>query len=148
MKPTNKIIIYDDSCPMCSAYTKAFVQTGLIASSGRRSFSGISAELLEKIDNHKCRNEIPLIDTATSKVKYGIEALLDILGDKFPLIKSIGHLKPVNWFLKKFYNLVHSTGGWLQPANFMKVISIVPLILMSNTEYYFCAWACLLIPLC
>ena len=98
--------MYDDSCPMCSAYTKAFVQTGLIESSGRRSFSGINAELLEKIDTHKCRNEIPLINTETNKVKYGIDSLLEILGDKFPLIKSIGHLKPVNWFLKKLYNLV------------------------------------------
>jgi hypothetical protein len=120
MKPANKIIIYDDSCPMCSAYTKAFVQTGLIESSGRRSFSGISAELLEQVDNHKCRNEIPLIDTATNKVKYGIEALLEILGDKFPVIKRIGNLKPVNWFLKRFYNLVSFNRRVITASKFTK----------------------------
>lgn len=106
MKTTNKIIIYDDSCPMCSAYTKAFVQAGLIQPSGRKSFSAVSSELLEKIDKHKCRNEIPLIDIPANRVKYGIDALLDILGDKWPFIKKIGQIKPANWFLKRLYNLV------------------------------------------
>ena len=99
MRPANKIIIYDDTCPMCSAYTKAFVQTGLIDSSGRKCFSAISPKILGEIDT--CRNEIPLIDTAVHTVKYGIDALLEILGARWPLIKTIGNAKPVNWFLKR-----------------------------------------------
>ena len=106
MKPSDKIIIYDDTCPMCSAYTKAFVYTGFLTKEGRRSFSDINEELLEKIDNSTCRNEIPLINTSTNTVKYGIDALLDILGFKLPAIKTIGSFKPVNWCLKKIYNLI------------------------------------------
>jgi predicted DCC family thiol-disulfide oxidoreductase YuxK len=106
MKPANKIILYDDACPMCSTYTKAFVQTGLIDPSGRKSFSAVSPELLGEIDPHRCRNEIPLIDTAAHTVKYGIDALLEILSARWPLVKTIGSLKPINWFLKKLYNLV------------------------------------------
>ena len=106
MKPTNKIIIYDDSCPMCSVYTKAFVRTGFITQEGRKSFSNIDAEILEQIDNYKCRNKIPLIDTSNNSVKYGIDALLEILNEKIPLIKTIGTFKPVNRFLKKLYNLI------------------------------------------
>jgi hypothetical protein len=106
MKPTNKIIIYDDSCPMCSVYTKAFVRTGFITQEGRRSFSNIDAEILKQLDNYKCRNEIPLVDTSNNSVKYGIDALLEILNVKIPLIKTIGTFKPVNWFLKKLYNLI------------------------------------------
>jgi hypothetical protein len=91
---------------MCSVYTKAFVHAGLIEPSGRKSFSGINVEILKKIDNHKCRNEIPLINTKTNKITYGIDALLDILGDKWPLIKNIGNFSAVNWLLKRLYNLV------------------------------------------
>src|SRR5215210_3862905 len=101
MKPTAKIIIYDDSCPMCSAYTKAMVTAGLIEPSGRRSFSAINTEVLAKIDTCKCRNEIPLINSSTQTIKYGIDALLDILGDKWPFVKAAESAKPVNWFLKK-----------------------------------------------
>jgi hypothetical protein len=106
MKATNNIIIYDDACPMCSAYTKAFVNAGLINPNGRKSFSTIDKNFLEQIDVHKCKNEIPLINTQTNKIHYGIDALLEILGTKFLLIKTIGNIRPVNWFLKKLYNLV------------------------------------------
>ena len=77
---SNKIIIYDDNCPLCSAYTNAFVKTGFIDKEGRRDFSTISPELLKKIDLHKSVNEIPLVDIKSNQVWYGIDALLEVLG--------------------------------------------------------------------
>jgi len=101
-----KIIIYDDSCPLCSAYTNAFIQTGLIDKDGRKNFSTVSADLVEKIDLKRAVNEIPVIDTVTSQVWYGIDALLEILQQKIPFIKPIGNIKPVKWLLLKLYKFI------------------------------------------
>ena len=102
----NKILIYDDNCPLCTWYSGLFVKYGFLHAAGRKAFSTVDDDLLSKIDFDKSRNEIPLLDTSTNKVLYGIDALLEILGQKTPLIKSIGNVPPVKWFLKKLYKLI------------------------------------------
>ncbi len=102
----NKILIYDDNCPFCTWYSNLFVKYGFLDREGRKDFSSLSPSLLERIDMGKSRNEIPLLDKSTGKVQYGIDALLELLGQKYPLIKRTGKLAPVNWFLRKLYKLV------------------------------------------
>lgn len=106
MKTNTKIIIYDNSCPLCAAYTNAFIKTGLIDKDGRKDFSTIDPALLNRIDQKRCSNEIPVIDTSTSQVWYGIDALLEILHQKYPFIKKIGSKAPVKWMLEKVYKLI------------------------------------------
>jgi len=106
MENNDKILVYDDACPLCVAYTSAFVKTGLLTAEGRQSFSDVSAELLHTINYQRSKNEIPLLDPVNNKVWYGIDALLEILGSQCPIIKTIGHIKPVNWFLKKLYSFI------------------------------------------
>lgn len=106
MENNDKILVYDDACPLCVAYTSAFVKTGLLTAEGRQSFSDVSAELLHTINYQRSKNEIPLLDPVTNKVWYGIDALLEIFGSKYPIIKTIGHYKPVNWLLKKLYSFI------------------------------------------
>jgi len=100
------IIIYDDYCPMCDIYTNAFIKTGFLTKNGRQSFSTIDSNLLEKIDLERSKHEIPYLNTKTGQVWYGIDALLEILGAKIPLIKTIGNIKPVRYFLLKLYKLI------------------------------------------
>lgn len=106
MENTDKILIYDDACPLCAAYTGAFVKTGLLTPEGRKPFSAATPELLHSINWQRSKNEIPLLDPDTKQVWYGIDALLEILGQKCPLIKTIGLCKPVNWGLKKLYSFI------------------------------------------
>lgn len=101
-----KIIIYDDNCPICSAYTNAFVKTGLLDKDGRKNFSTINPELLSKIDFKKSVNEIPVIDTASGQVWYGIDALLEILQGKIPFAKKVGNIPLFKCGLTKFYKLI------------------------------------------
>jgi len=103
---TNKILIYDDNCPLCTWYSDAFVKCGLLPAEGRKAFSVIDSALFNKIDFDKSRNEIPLIDTMSGKVFYGIDSLLEILDQKIPLIKKIGNFMPLKWFLRKLYKFV------------------------------------------
>jgi predicted DCC family thiol-disulfide oxidoreductase YuxK len=106
MESTDKILVYDDACPLCVAYTGAFVKTGLLTVEGRKSFSDATPELLHHINWQRSKNEIPLLDPQTKQVWYGIDALLEILGKRFPVIKTIGRYKPVNWLLKKLYSFI------------------------------------------
>jgi predicted DCC family thiol-disulfide oxidoreductase YuxK len=106
MKTNKHILVYDDTCPMCALYSGAFVKTGLLAPEGRKAFNDAGAAVLGQIDLQRGRNEIPLIDTAQQKVYYGIDALLEILGQKMPWVKTVGNWAPVKWFLYRLYRLV------------------------------------------
>ncbi len=72
----NKIIIYDDNCPLCAAYTKAFVSAGMIQQKNRKSFNTVEPLLLELVDTKRCPNEIPVIDRDSKEVYYGIDGLI------------------------------------------------------------------------
>lgn len=101
-----KILVYDDDCPLCQWYTGLFVKYKLLEPQGRVEFSRIEPKMLALLDADRGRNEIPLLDTSSGKVLYGIDALLDILGQKMPFIPVIGNLPPVKWFLLKLYKLI------------------------------------------
>jgi len=102
----NKILVYDDNCPLCTWYSGLFVKYGFLQADARKAFSSLDNSILQKIDFDKSRNEIPLLDTSTSKVLYGIDALLEILNEKIPNIKIIGSVQPIKWLLKKLYKLI------------------------------------------
>ena len=102
----NKILVYDDNCPLCTWYSGLFVKYGFLNAEGRKPFSTLDEKLLLKINFDKSRNEIPLFDTTTNKVVYGIDALLEILDQKIPFIKAAGNCRPIKWFLKKLYKLI------------------------------------------
>ena len=48
----HKIIIYDDVCPMCKAYTEGFVQLGWLPLENRIGFSQVPKAILDKIDSN------------------------------------------------------------------------------------------------
>lgn len=106
MKTSNKILLYDDHCPLCVWYTGLFVKYGLLKAENRIAFSGADASLLSLIDFETGRNEIPLIDPEKAEVVYGLDALLSILGQSFPLVRRITSIEPLYWFFKKLYKLV------------------------------------------
>lgn len=100
------LLIYDDNCPLCQWYTQVFVNTGLLPADGRIPYSTISPRLQARIDEDKGRNQIPLIDLATGQTWYGLDALLEVLGRRFHLVKRLGHWLPLYWFLTRLYRLI------------------------------------------
>jgi predicted DCC family thiol-disulfide oxidoreductase YuxK len=102
----NKVLVYDDNCPLCTWYSGLFVKYGFLNAEDRKPFSTLDDKLVAKIDFDKSRNEIPLLDISTHKVVYGIDALLEILDQKIPFIKATGNFAPLKWVLKRFYKLV------------------------------------------
>jgi hypothetical protein len=102
----NKAIIYDDTCPMCNIYTKAFVQYGFLKSENRLSFTKIDDTIASKLDLHRSKHEIPLIDQDTGEVLYGVDSLVFLLSQKMPWIGKVMKLNFLYLFVKQFYKLV------------------------------------------
>jgi predicted DCC family thiol-disulfide oxidoreductase YuxK len=101
----NKAMIYDDNCPLCSCYTRAFVKAGLLKKENRIAFRKIDTNALS-IDWNRARHEIPLVDMETAEVVYGLDALIMVLQQRFTFIAPLLKIKPINWFFRKLYKLV------------------------------------------
>ena len=106
MKPSGKILLYDDYCPLCTWYSGLFVRCGLLEPGNRVPFSKADLSVLTAIDIEKGKDEIPLFDPATGQTVYGIDTLLAILGQRVPFILKLGNKPGIKWVLQKIYKLV------------------------------------------
>jgi len=102
----NHTLIYDNECPMCNIYSKGFIQSGMLDEKGREAFTEISVKTKELVDFNRAKNEIALVDYNTNKVIYGLDSLLLIIGNSFPLLEKIARTQPLYWFFKKLYSFV------------------------------------------
>jgi hypothetical protein len=71
----------------------------------RIAFSKVNIQQF-RLDWQRARNEIPVIDIKTGEVKYGVNALADILQQRFVFIKFLLKIKWLDWLFKKLYKLV------------------------------------------
>lgn len=102
----HKIIIYDDVCPMCKAYTEGFVQLGWLPLENRVGFSQVPKNILEKIDSDRARHEIPLFETETGETLYGKDALFYILGEQMPIFKPLFRFAPFRAIIFGLYQII------------------------------------------
>lgn len=91
MKTLNDhVILYDKECPMCNLYTGAFVKTGMLGKDGRQAFTEADSIIDENcVNREKACDEIALIDTKSGKVRYGLESLTFIIGNRFPFFRIL-----------------------------------------------------------
>ena len=99
-------IIYDDECPMCELYTGAFVNYGFLEKNGRRPFSKLRSDERQLLDLARSKNEIPLINTATGQVTYGLSTLLNILSHRWAVFGLVKSFKPLLWLVSKCYRFI------------------------------------------
>ena len=102
----HKIIIYDDVCPLCKAYTEGFVQLGWLPFENRIGFSEAPKAILDKIDSNRARHEIPLFDTETGETLYGKEALFFIIGEHKPVFKPLFRFAPFRAVIFGLYQII------------------------------------------
>lgn len=103
----SKVIVYDDACPLCSLYTKAFVQAGMLRAENRIGFSQLEPdELAGMLDPVRARHEIPLLDRSGGATLYGVDALVFILRQRLPLIGRGMKLPGVAAFIRGLYALI------------------------------------------
>ncbi|WP_375444912.1 hypothetical protein [uncultured Fibrella sp.] len=81
----NKVLIYDADCPLCRAYTKGLVVAGALPANARKPSTSVTSEAqIKQLDSVRRRHEIPLLDLETGETRYGVDAVLTILGESWP----------------------------------------------------------------
>ena len=114
----NKVIIYDDTCPMCALYTGGFTRMGFLSANGRMPFSKLcNKQMIGKLDLSRATQEIPLIDTVTGEILYGVDSLVFILKQKLPFIGRMMNIAAIDWFFRKLYKIVSFNRRVIIPAN-------------------------------
>lgn len=101
----NHTLLYDKDCPLCKVYTSGFIKTNMLDNNGRKPFCEISKQE-SYVDLQRATNEIALVDTKNKTVIYGIDSLLKVTGNSFPIIERIGNIKPIKFLLKKLYSFI------------------------------------------
>ena len=100
----NKVIIYDDVCPLCRAYTAGFVRLGWLKH--RTGFAEASPRLLQGLDLDRARHEIPLYDQVTGETLYGLDALFFLIGRRFPWCRPLFRLRAFRAALYTLYQII------------------------------------------
>jgi predicted DCC family thiol-disulfide oxidoreductase YuxK len=103
---SDKIILYDDSCPMCSLYTQAFVRLRLLEPQNRVGLAEAGQQYLARLDMDRARHEIPLLDRETGEVVYGIDALFLIISHRFPLLHYLFRLRLFRGSMYGLYQII------------------------------------------
>lgn len=102
----NHTLIYDDQCPLCKTYSRAFVKYGLLDSNGREAYSEVRIENSYDMDWNRARNEIALVNRKNNTVVYGIDSLLFVIGHSIPLLKPVLRFKPLQVLLRILYAFI------------------------------------------
>ena len=102
----NKVIIYDDSCPMCKLYTYWFVAWGFLAAENRVGFATAPTEITTHVDLDRGRHEIPLFDRTTKETIYGLAALTHVLGSRWTWLKPFFESRLFMWMFYPLYQII------------------------------------------
>lgn len=102
----NHQLIYDKDCPLCNLYSGAFVKTKMLDKNGRQNFRDLSTDTKSFLNVERAKNEIALVNFKNKNVHYGLDSLLIIIGNSFPILEKIGRIPFVYWFFTKLYSLV------------------------------------------
>ena len=87
-----KVILYDDSCPLCQLYTEGFVRLGVLPRAGRVAVGQAPKqcpEVFGKLNIERGRVAIPLIDRTTGEILYGLDALFLLIGHKAAWLRPV-----------------------------------------------------------
>jgi hypothetical protein len=112
----NHMILFDGECPMCKAYTKAFVSSGMLDASGRGAYQNNMENVCPVIDRQRAVNEIALINLENGEVTYGIQSLFKIIGNACPVFKPVFSFKPFTWMMSKLYAFISYNRRVIIPA--------------------------------
>jgi predicted DCC family thiol-disulfide oxidoreductase YuxK len=112
----NHLILFDAECPMCDAYTGAFVKAGLLGDKGRAAYQSEMNSVCPLVDKQRAANEIALVDLKSGEVTYGIKSLFKIIGNGWPVFRPLFSLTPFIWLMSKIYAFVAYNRRVIIPA--------------------------------
>ncbi len=132
----NHTLLYDTECPLCNFYTNGFIKTEMLDRNGRKPFENLTKKELKFIDVKRATNEIALVDTKNENVIYGIDSLLKVIGNSFPVVEKIGKTSFVYFGLKKLYSFVSYNRKVIIPSE-KKEVNVLECNPSFNIKYRF-----------
>jgi hypothetical protein len=112
----NHMVLFDAECPMCQAYTLAFVKTGMLDDNGRAAYQNEFTNFCPLIDKQRAVNEIALVNLESGEVTYGIKSLFKIIGNACPAFSPLFSLRPFAWLMSKLYAFISYNRRVIIPA--------------------------------
>lgn len=120
MIQSRKLII-DENCPICASYGNWFIKLKLIDKQTIVHYQTINQKLFDQIDAERAKSEVAFLNPRSGKIKYGIDAFLEILTQKSKVLKSFFSLVIVYFLAKKLYRFIsfnrHMISGGLFVEN-------------------------------
>ena len=113
---SNHVILFDNECPMCYVYTKAFVKTGMLPADGREAYQQMPENICPLVDRQRAANEIALVNTENGEVSYGIQSLFKIIAHNMPFFKPLFLFGPFAYLMGKFYAFISYNRKVIIPA--------------------------------
>ena len=110
-------IFYDAVCPMCNAYTNAFVRSGMLDREGRGTYQQLPAVYAGKIDLQRAVNEIALINRQTGEVHYGIDSMFLVIGHSFTFLQPFFRNRLCAWLANKIYRFISYNRRVIMPSS-------------------------------
>ncbi|MEH3113586.1 DUF393 domain-containing protein [Pedobacter terrae] len=102
----NHVILFDNECPICYAYTKAFVKIGMLSQSGREAYQEMPSNICPLVNHQKAADEIALVNTETGEVTYGIKSLFKIIAYAIPFFKPLFLFGPFVYVMQQLYAFI------------------------------------------
>ncbi|WP_428327604.1 DUF393 domain-containing protein [Mucilaginibacter sp.] len=102
----NHVILFDSECPMCKAYTNAFVKSGMLNDNGRAAYQQMPENICPVINKQRAANEIALVNIETGEVTYGIKSLFRVIGTALPVFNPLFAFEPFIWLMSKIYAFI------------------------------------------
>jgi hypothetical protein len=100
----NHLLLFDAECPICEAYSRTVVKSGLISNDGRKAYQQeLDAQACPLIDRQRAVDQIALVNLETGEVSYGAESILRLYAAEYPLFSKVLTLGPLMWILNKLY---------------------------------------------
>lgn len=133
----NYLILYDAECPMCSLYTKAMVNAGILDNKGRKAYQRVPVAVCPTVDRQRAVNEIALVNQTTGEVTYGIQSLFKIFGTAIPLLKPLFAFSPFVWLMTKVYAFISYNRRVIIPASHTDANQLQPTFKLHYRVAYF-----------
>lgn len=112
----NHVILFDNECPMCFAYTKAFTKLKMLPANGREPYQEMPEVICHLVDKKRAANEIALVNKTNGEVIYGIPGIFKIIGNSMPIFKPLFCFAPFIWLMKKLYAFISYNRKVIVPA--------------------------------
>lgn len=134
------VLIFDAECPLCSAYSSAFVKAGMLDKDGREAYQQMSSQTCNLIDKDRARNEIALVNKATGSVYYGIDSIFNVIINSYPMLKPLFNFPAFRWIMKKIYFFISYNRKVIIPGKSMEDTCIPDLNIKYRWLYIVFTW--------